>query len=51
MQTGAINVQFGISSTVSIKSVTVKTPIGPVDFHIIKADTFFLVCLIDIDRL
>src|SRR6266702_6064742 len=37
-QTGAVNVQFGISSTASIGSVTVKTPIGLVDFHVVKAD-------------
>jgi hypothetical protein len=51
MQAGAINVQFGISLTISIRSVTVKTPIGLVDFHIIKADTPFLLCLVDMDRL
>ena len=50
-QTGAVNVQFGIGSTASIGSVTVKTPIGPVDFHIVKADTPFLLCLADMDRL
>ena len=51
MQTGAVNVQFSISSTASIESITVKTPIGLVDFHVVKADTPFLLCLIDIDRL
>jgi hypothetical protein len=51
MQTGAVNVQFGIGSTASIGSVKVKTPIGPVDFHIVKADTPFLLCLADMDRL
>ena len=50
-QTGAVNVQFGIGSTASIGSVTVKTPIGLVDFHIVKVDTPFLLYLIDIDRL
>ena len=50
-QTGAINVQFGISSTTLIKSVTVKTPIGLVNFHVVKADTLFLLCLVDMDRL
>src|SRR6266568_4171498 len=50
-QTGAVNVQFGIGSTVSIRSVAVKTPIGLVDFHVVKADTPFLLCLADIDRL
>ena len=51
MQTGAVNVQFGIGSTVLIGSVTVKTLIGLVDFYVVKADTPFLLCLIDIDRL
>jgi len=51
IQTGAINIQFGISSTASIRSITVKTPISLVNFHIVKADTPFLLCLADIDRL
>src|SRR6266702_8396838 len=51
MQTRALNVQFNISSTILIKSVKVKTLIGLVDFHIIKADTPFLLCLTNIDRL
>ena len=51
MQTGAVNVQFGIGSTVFIGSVTVKTPIGLVDFYVVKVDTPFLLCLADIDRL
>jgi hypothetical protein len=50
-QIRAVNVQFGIGSTASIGSVIVKTPIGPVDFHVVKADTPFLLCLADIDRL
>ena len=50
-QTGAVNVQFGISSTVSIRSVAVKTLIRLVDFYIVKADTPFLLCFTDIDRL
>src|SRR6266702_3364156 len=50
-QTGAVNVQFGIGLTASIGSVAVKTPIGLVDFHVVKADTPFLLCLVDIDRL
>jgi len=51
MQTGAVNVQFGIGLTALIRSVKVKTPIGLVNFHIVKADTPFLLCLADIDRL
>jgi len=51
MQTGAVNVQFGISLTALIRSVKVKTLISLVNFHIVKADTPFLLCLTDIDRL
>ena len=51
MQTRAVNVQFGIGSTASIGSVKIKTPIGLVDFYIVKADTPFLLYLTDIDRL
>jgi len=51
LKAGAINVQFGISSTSSIGSVTVNTPVGNVEFYIIKADTSFLLCLADMDIL
>jgi hypothetical protein len=49
-QIGAINVQFGIRSAALIGSVIVKTPIGPVNFYVIKADTPFLLCLTNIDN-
>ena len=48
---GEVNVQFGIGTTLSIGSVTVDTPIGDITFHIVKADTPFLLCLKDMDRL
>jgi len=51
MQTGAVNVQFGISSTILIRLIAVKTLISLVNFHIVKADTPFLLCLADINRL
>jgi len=51
MQTRAVNVQFGISLTVLIKLVAVKTLISLVNFHIVKADTPFLLYFADIDRL
>ena len=51
LKAGAINVQFGIGSTSSIGSVTVNTPVGNVEFHIVKADTPFLLCLADMDVL
>jgi len=51
MQTGAVNVQFSIGSTALIRSVKVKTPISLVNFHVVKVDTPFLLCLADINRL
>ena len=50
-QTKAINIQFGISLTTSIRLVKVKILIGLIDVYIVKADTPFLLCLADIDRL
>jgi len=50
-QTRAVNVQFGIGLTALIGLVAVKTPIGLVDFYVIKADTLFLFCFVDMDRL
>src|ERR1700733_12635378 len=50
-RTRAINVQFGISLTILIRLVIVKTLISLVNFHIVKADTPFLLCLADINRL
>lgn len=48
---GAIHVQFGIGSTPSIGSITIPTPIGAAEFHVVKADTPFLLCLADMDAL
>ena len=50
-QTRAVNVQFGIGLTILIGLIKVKTLIGLVNFHMVKADTPFLFCFIDIDRL
>jgi len=35
----------------SIRTIDVNSPIGKIQFYIIKADTPFLLCLVDIDRL
>ena len=51
MQARAVNVQFGISLTILIRLVTVKTLISLVNFYIVKANTPFLLYLVDIDRL
>ena len=48
---GAIHVQFGIGSISSMGSVLIQTPIGHIEFHIVKADTLFLLCLADMDWL
>jgi hypothetical protein len=44
-QAGAVNVQFGIGS------IIVNMPVGQAEFHIVQADTPFLLCLKDIDSL
>jgi hypothetical protein len=51
MQIRAVNVQFGIGLVALIGLVKVKTLIGLVNFYVVKADTPFLLCLIDIDKL
>ena len=48
---GAVNVQFGIGSMASIGSIIVNTPVRGAEFHIVKADIPFLLCLKDIDKL
>ena len=48
---GTVNVQFGIGSTSLIGSVIVLTLIGDVDFHVVRVDTLFLLCLADLERL
>ncbi len=48
---GAINVQFSISSILSIGSVIISTPISNIKFHIVQADTPFLLCLANLNHL
>ena len=48
---GAINVQFGISLTLSISLVTINTLISDIKFHVIKANTPFLLYLANMDTL
>ena len=48
---GTIHVQFRIGLILSMGSVLIQTPIGHIEFHIVKADTPFLLCLADMDRL
>ncbi len=47
----AVNVQFGIGSTSSIGSLLLDTLIGIVEFHVVEADTSFLLCPEEIDKL
>ena len=48
---GAIYVQFEIGFISSIRFINIATPIDRIEFHIVKADTPFLLCLADLDRL
>ena len=43
--------KFGIGSTKSLGTVSVDCPIGRISFHIIDADTPFLLSLCDLDKL
>ena len=47
----AVNVQFGIGSTFSIGSLLLDTSIGIIEFHVVEADTSFLICLDDMNKL
>jgi hypothetical protein len=44
-------IHFGIRSASSIGSVTIKTPIGKIEFHVLETDTPFLLCIDDMDAL
>src|SRR5436305_638081 len=48
---GAVKAHFGIGQTTSIGSIDVNSPIGMATFHVVKADTPFLLCLQDMDKL
>ena len=48
---GQIIVQFGIRSTSSIGTTNVHTLIDEVQFHIVDANTPFLLYLVDMDKL
>jgi len=48
---GTVKVVFGIGEASSMGSVQVETPIGTVEFHIVEANTPFLLCLKDMCRL
>jgi hypothetical protein len=48
---GQVNIQFGIGNASSIGTAHVQTPIGKIQFHVVQADTPFLLCLADMDEL
>ena len=51
VKTKIIHVQFDIKSISFIKSIIITIFINQIEFHVIKIDTFFLLCLADLDRL
>ena len=46
-----ITVHFEIETAISIEKLTMNSPIDRIDFHVIKADTSFLLYLQNINRL
>jgi hypothetical protein len=50
-KTEAVNVQFELESIFSLRSITIDISMRLVKFHVIKADTFFLLSLADMNRL
>ena len=50
-EAGAIHVQFSIGSILSTGFVLIQTSIRHIKFYIVKADTLFLLCFADMDRL
>ena len=47
----AIYVQFEIGFILFIESINIPTSIDQIEFHIVKIDTSFLLCLADLNRL
>ena len=47
----AVHVQFDMKSISFIEFIIITTFIDQVEFHVIKVDTLFLLCLADFDRL
>ena len=47
----AVNVQFDIEEISFIDSIMIIMSVGTIEFHVIRANTFFLLCLIDMNRL
>ena len=47
----AIHVQFDIKSISFINSIIITISIDQIKFHVVRVDTFFLLCLVNLDRL
>ena len=47
---GAVTATFGIGTTSSVGSITINTPIGTCQFHIVEANTPFLLGINDMDE-
>ena len=50
-KTKVIHVLFDIKSISFIKLIIITIFINQIEFHVIKIDTFFLLCLTDFDQL
>ena len=48
---GQVSIQFSIGTATSIGTICIDSPIGTIQFHVIKADMPFLLCLADMDNL
>jgi hypothetical protein len=48
---GQQRIKFGKGEAISIGTATVPTPLGPITFHVVPANTPFLLCLQDMDRI
>jgi hypothetical protein len=48
---GLHKIRFGKGETVSQGSIQVPTPLGTITFHVVPANTPFLLCIQDIDAI
>jgi len=48
---GQHTIRFGKGTAISLGTVTIQILLGPITFHVVPANTLFLFCIEDIDRL
>lgn len=48
---GDHKIRFGKGTAMSLGTACVKTPLGPINFHIVPTNTPFLLCLQDMDKI